>query len=198
MRLFFAAELPEDVRGHLLRLRDELERHQYGRVKWERPENLHLTLKFLGEVPDADVPALCEAVKQVAAPAPFRLQPDGWVFFPERGPVRIVAAGVGGDTGRLILLQRAVESACEAVGYPRDARAYHPHLTIGRAKDGLPHHIRGKYWQRPSGQIPSGSDELGPAFDVNEFVLMESLLRPEGPLYTPVARFPLTPTDAEP
>lgn len=191
MRLFFAIELPKDVRGQLLRLRGELERKQYGRVKWERPENLHLTLKFLGDVPDPAVPALCEAVRAARGSGPFRLRPEGWVFFPERGPVRIVAAGVGGDTDWLTLLQRDVESACEAAGYPRDARAYHAHLTIGRAKDGLPHDLRTRYGHRPGGRTPPGAGESGPAFDVTEFVLMESQLRPEGPLYTPVARFAL-------
>lgn len=191
MRLFFAVELPPDVKAHLLRLRDEFGRREHGRVKWERPENLHLTIKFLGEVPDPAVALLCDTVKQVSVPGPIRLQAAGWVLFPERGPVRIVAAGVGGDVDRLQRLHGELDSACHAAGYPREARVYKPHLTIGRAKEELSGAIRGTYCPKPSeeGRVPDA--DTGPTFDVTDFVLTESRLGRDGPVYTTVARFPL-------
>ena len=190
MRLFIAVELPEDARRHASKVRGAWEtswrarRVEEGGVRWSRLETLHITLKFLGEVDDPAVPGLCDALRTLPPIEPFRLYTEGMLLFPERGPVRVVAAGVGGDTGRLVQLHASIESACEALGYGRERREYKPHITVGRSRDGLRADVRGAQF---------GSDVTGPGplFEVSQVALMQSRLLPSGPEYTPVAHFPL-------
>jgi 2'-5' RNA ligase len=196
MRLFTAIELPASVRNHLAGLarawaenwNEELlglSHNEYPRVSWVRPENLHVTLKFLGEVPEPDVPRVCEALSDCAFSEPMRLNVDHIECLPPRGPVRVIAAGVGGDVGRLILLHREIEDACGKIGFAPESREYRPHITLARAKVPLPRHVRESLSAAGGRHVPV------PAFDVREFVLMESRLRPQGAEYLPVARFPL-------
>jgi RNA 2',3'-cyclic 3'-phosphodiesterase len=196
MRLFTAIELPAPVRNHLAGLAREwaenwgeelpgLSNGEYPRASWVRPENLHVTLKFLGEVPEPDVPRVCEALSDCASPRPMRLNVDYIECLPPRGPVRVIAAGVGGDVGRLILLHREIEDACGRIGFAPESREYRPHITLARAKVPLPRHVRESLSAAGGRHVP------GPAFDVRESVLMESRLRPQGAEYLPVARFPL-------
>jgi RNA 2',3'-cyclic 3'-phosphodiesterase len=125
MRLFTAVELPGEVREHLLRVRGELVEAAglADAVSWVKPENLHVTLKFLGEVPD---PAVGELTKLLGGVRfePMRLAADHMVFFPKRGPVRVIAAGMAGDVDKLEGLFAEVENACAAatVHTPKLAR----------------------------------------------------------------------------
>src|SRR3712207_508452 len=112
MRLFTAIELPEPVRAHLLDVRDRLhDPAEAVAVSWVKPENLHVTLKFLGEVPDAAVGGLLESLARVDV-RPIRLVADHIVYFPKRGPVRVIAAGLGGDVRELVRLYEQIEAAC--------------------------------------------------------------------------------------
>ena len=190
MRLFLAIEMPDGVREHIAGIsRDWKEAwYAYGEPRetvWVRPQNLHVTLKFLGEVADNEVPALCAALKTVESPGPASLVPERVECFPDRGPVRVIAVGIGGDDGRLVLLHGRIEVACEPLGYERERRRYRPHITLARCKRPLPSHMRAKLLEDGVRQLPA------PPFEANEFVLMESRLKPDGAEYIPLARFPL-------
>src|SRR4051812_44699269 len=185
MRLFTAIELPEPVREHLLRLRGVLAELPglSDTVSWVKPENLHVTLKFLGEVPDAEVDALGDAIAR-ADVKPMRLQVDHMVFFPQRGPVRVIAVGLAGDVERLGRVYAGIEDACAALGFEREGRAYTPHVTLGRGRHG-----RGGGELRRVREMALAEHFPGPEFVAGGFVLMRSQLNPKGAIYTPTAQF---------
>jgi len=111
-------------------------------VKWVRPEGLHLTLKFLGDVDDAREPSLRAALGQVGG-GPVSLHIEGLGAFPDFRRPRIVWAGVAPDPA-LELLQHRVEQVFAPLGFPTEARAFRPHLTLGRAgREARPHDFTG-------------------------------------------------------
>jgi 2'-5' RNA ligase len=185
MRLFLAIELPDSLRRSLYQLSTLLKRHDIPPKSFIRPENLHLTLKFLGEVVDPDVSRICEGLKQVPAPGLIRLVPDHIECLPERGPVRIISVGLGGELDRLQTLYNGIEDACERLGIRREGRRFRPHITLARLRRTLP----------PSARPLLDGISLPPsataAFTVEEFVLMQSFLEPQGARYVVVARFPI-------
>ena len=182
MRLFLAIELPSDVRDHLGRVQEAL-KPVASKASWTRVENLHLTLKFLGEVSDADAAQVCEKLKCVAVGAPIELCAAGIECFPLRGPVRVIGAAMTGDVERLGELHAQIEEACAASGFAREPRAYRPHATLARARVPMPGSSRDRMSERTRQLWP------GPRMEATEFVLMHSQLHPKGSRYTPVARF---------
>ena len=140
MRLFVALNLPEAVREALwqaaARLRDlDLP------VRWVKPDGLHLTLKFLGEVGEEREPDLIAALGRAAVPPPgsrpgsgvLNLRVHGFGAFPDPRRPRVLWAGVEAEPA-LELLQHAVEREFEPLGFPTEARPFRPHLTLGRAE----------------------------------------------------------------
>jgi 2'-5' RNA ligase len=184
MRLFFAIELPDGIRGRLAHVQDRWAAPDEHKVSWTKPENLHITVKFLGDVDDPALAKLLVAMKSLPASGPIELRTEAMEYFPNRGPIRIIAVQVGGDVGRLQRIYDALEGICEGQGFKREGRAYRPHITIGRSRDGLPGHLRHghreKRWPEPS-----------PFFIVNEIALMESHLEAGGSRYVKLAGFPV-------
>lgn len=134
MRLFIAVDVPQDVRAAVAEQAARL-RETNADVAWVKPENFHLTLKFLGETPDAQLADIQAALDLTAAArAAFDLELRGMGCFPERGVPRVV--WVGASTGRdaLAALARDVESAMEELRFPRERREFAAHLTIGRVR----------------------------------------------------------------
>lgn len=186
MRCFVAVALPPPVKSLLLRVQDALRRGDAD-VKWVEEENLHLSLKFLGEL-DEDAVSRLKGILSVEAlrwPA-MSLTYAGVGAFPERGEPRVVWAGCGGDVQTLAALAAAVERAAEQVGIPREHKPFVAHLTIGRVKSGrnVKRLLSAMQQQR---EVPLGSDL------VKEFVLYKSTLTNQGPIYEPLASFPLAP-----
>jgi 2'-5' RNA ligase len=183
MRLFIAIELPEEVRRHLDCLITALKRDsEIPSISWVKRENWHITLKFLGEVEDARSSVLQTALASVAV-EPMNLFVDRMIYFPKRGPVRVVAAGVGGDSGRLNKLQASIEATCEPLK-TREDRNYQAHITFGRSRTG----------ERGGPLISLRTLKLeslfpGPMFHVAHFVLMRSHLSNQGSKYEVVQRF---------
>src|SRR4051812_47105822 len=127
MRLFTAIELPDPVRQHLsevqARVKRLWEREPKGLppVSWTREGSLHVTLKFLGEVPDERVPQVGEALARVEFPGPaLRLHATALDAFPTRNAIRVLHARVEGDVDRLAALHAAIEQQCGAIGFPRE------------------------------------------------------------------------------
>ncbi|MFL6256134.1 MAG: RNA 2',3'-cyclic phosphodiesterase [Pyrinomonadaceae bacterium] len=184
LRLFFAVELPGEIReaaaAHAARLRHEF---PAARASWTRPESLHLTLKFLGEVEAIRLDALQHAaVTAAAALAPFALTIEGAGTFPPRGTPRVLWLGVGGDSAQLSRLQFRLDREGVYVGFPRESKPFRPHLTLARLRA----------FQRP--EVVAALSEahrrtpFGPhVFQVSDFVLMRSELGPGGSRYTPLS-----------
>jgi RNA 2',3'-cyclic 3'-phosphodiesterase len=191
MRLFLAIELPDPVRQHLADLTKDRRLENHVTSAWGDdfpisvtiPQNLHVTLKFLGEVDESAVGPLREALARVETAPPARVFVAHAELLPPRGPVRVVSVGLDGDVGRVAQLQRDVEAACAEHGFPAERRAYLPHVTLARARSPLPPDVRDGLQAYLDRLLP------GPPFDVNGFALFESKLGAGPPRYTPVARF---------
>lgn len=182
LRLFFAVGLPDDLKqqagGHAARLRRDF---PHAKAGWERPEKMHLTLKFLGDVDASRVPSLTAAAERSAAGlSPFGLTAEGAGSFPPHGAPRVLWLGLRDEAGGLALLQRRLEEECEREGFQREPRPFKPHLTLARIR------------------APQGARELADAhrrtpfgpfdFRVSELTLVRSQLGPGGSRYTPISR----------
>jgi RNA 2',3'-cyclic 3'-phosphodiesterase len=199
MRLFTAILLPDHVRHHLARTiehaQNRLDRYLTSRgysspdAKWVRSDNLHVTMKFLGELQDSELPRLCEALGAIESIPPMRLRAAHVEFLPPRGPVRIICAAVEGNTELVQLLFSSIERACEPLGIRQEGRKFHPHITLARVRQPFPAQIRG-HFPDEIGQMS------GPEFESPEFALLQSELLPSGPRYTVLARFPPTRKDS--
>lgn len=182
MRLFFAIELPDPLREHLVAVRKRLE--PTVRMAYTRPENLHLTLKFLGEVADGVVASVCAAAAALPKRDSLELQAGGLVCFPEQGKVRMAGAVVTAGPA-LSNLVDDLENACQRLGFARERRAFVPHITLARARVPLASAVRAKLAEAVAGAFP------GPKATVGQYVLMESDLSRGGATYRAVARFDL-------
>ena len=146
-------------------------------VKWVRPEGVHLTLKFLGDVDEAREPGLRDALGQVCNDTrPMTLHIEGFGVFPDFKRPRVVWAGVTPDPA-LELLQHRVEQVFSPLGFPTEAKAFRPHLTLGRAKrDARPRDFTGL--EDALGGIAFSETVVVPDVD-----LMESTLQSDGAVY---------------
>src|SRR5688572_21710103 len=117
MRLFLAIELPEDVRAHLVRVQEKLSSVLDG-AAMTRPKNLHITLKFLGQVDERGIVALSESLSKISAPA-IQLASTELECFPPRGPIRIVAARMEGSEKPLAALHTSIEQRCQYLGFEK-------------------------------------------------------------------------------
>ena len=138
VRTFIAIELTRELLDKLGDLQSRLaEDAPPGLVRWVRPQGIHLTLKFLGEIPPSRADAVAAAMEVAcAAHAPFTLQVGGLGCFPNARRPRVVWVGVQEPSGALAALQRDVERAMASLGLPPEGRRFSPHLTLGRVKGG--------------------------------------------------------------
>ena len=184
MRVFLAVDLDAEVRGRLAELEREL-RPLVRRARWVRPEALHLTLRFFGEVPAAGVEPLATSLEDAFAGLPaFALDFRGCGVFPDRGNPRVLWAGITSPPPALFELQSRTESVARALGFAPERRRFEPHLTLARFRE-------------PEREINSllGSCR-GRAFgaaQIAEAILFESHLAPAGASYERVRTYPLGP-----
>ena len=184
-RCFVAVELPEELRVRVDAALGSL-RGETRAVRWVPEQNLHLTLKFLGEVEEGRISAVTEALQSVSPTAsPFRWELSSAGFFPPGKRPRVFWLGAGEGAEPLRKLAGAVGAALRSLGFQPEDRPFQPHLTVGRVRDGG--RIEESFFRRWEGL---GGERFG-AVLVNDLVLMQSELRPEGPLYTPIARVAL-------
>jgi 2'-5' RNA ligase len=159
-------------------------RHLSKSIKWVRPENLHLTLKFLGEVEEANIPELLEKLREVTATCPpLMMKAHGTGAFPSSKRPRVIWAGLEAQEN-LMSLQSDIESALVPLGFTKEEKQFNAHLTIGRVKS-----------QRGLGKFMNKLDTYGDntfgEFTTNEVVLYKSDLKPTGAEYTAIEVFPL-------
>jgi RNA 2',3'-cyclic 3'-phosphodiesterase len=184
MRAFIAIEIPEEIKRGISAIQEQL-RKSGADAAWTRPEGVHLTLKFLGEVSEAAVPdieaALAAAVRGAGR---CRLEVSGAGAFPNGGKPRVLWIGVRGDIERLAALHASVEGALVKLGFGPEERAFSPHLTLARIKYLRP----GFSWQRALDGIRDVN--LG-GIEAAAISLMKSELRRDGAVYTELARVEL-------
>ena len=181
--MFVAIDLPDHVREHLGEVRARLER-ALPKTSYTRLPNLHITLKFLGDVDPKRVGDITESLGRIGV-SPIELTAERVECFPARGPIRIVTAAMTGTLAPLRALVDAIEQRCKFLGFEREQRAYEPHVTLARARPVLSAKMRQSADEATRDLFP------GPSFALGEFVLMDSKLSPKGSVYTPVARFPI-------
>lgn len=181
MRAFIAVDLPLEIRVELERWQNTFRGLSTG-ARWTRPEGIHLTLKFLGEIADSQVGLVTQALAALESFETFPVEIKGFGFFPDPRRPRVFWTGVVAPPD-LAQLARRVEDAMENVGFPREQRAYSPHLTLARFREARPQLALSEAAEKQSGTVLGG-------FDVREFFLFESKLNPRGAEYRKVARFP--------
>ena len=185
VRAFIAIDLPQDIR-RLLRRRIEVLKEALDdtAVRWVRPEAVHLTLRFLGETRLERVTDLKSRLENLARGEPvFSFKVGGLGCFPNMNTPRVVWLGVQEESGALLRLQRSVEDMCREIGFAAERRGFSPHLTLGRVRRGAEAEtgielarLVGAEEAEPSGRA-----------QVDEVVLFQSELRPEGAIYRRLA-----------
>jgi RNA 2',3'-cyclic 3'-phosphodiesterase len=182
-RIFIAIELPSNIRKriatHIDHLRSALPEV---RASWSRDDNLHLTLKFLGDIPITDVERLSAAASIAASKAePFEIVVEGCGAFPPRGQPKVLWIGISPEAQAPCLhLFQALEDECANAGFAREPRAFHPHLTIARIRQ-----------PQGSRQLAAMQREIGfnrQAIRVADLVVIRSELRSEGSKHTTISR----------
>lgn len=180
MRLFVALEIPTAVRENLAALIDSL-RTISKELRWVRPGNLHVTLKFLGEVAETKVGAIRTALRVVRAEQAVTLDFRGMGFFPNEKHPRVFWAGMEASAN-LKTLAADIDDAMEKQGIPREQRVFAPHLTLARfERSRLPEALRKAIAANSQGEFGS--------LRTNEFLLIQSRLKPTGAEYTTLERF---------
>lgn len=184
IRTFIAVEVAEKIRD---KLAEEVRILHAGAplVKWVKAENMHLTLRFLGDVKEDDLEELFDALAEEAAGiSSFAMEIKGIGAFPNWRHPRVVWAGCGEGADEAADLGAAVEEVCVDLGYEREKRPFRPHLTLGRVKQ--PADARGL-----EGAVAGLEDKVFGYLDVDAVVVFMSSLRRNGPVYAPMARFEL-------
>lgn len=181
LRTFIAVDLPASVRAELEKFEKDLKKAG-AQVSWVKPDRIHLTLKFLGNVSEDLIDGIKQALEEVAASTNrLRLQPSSCGAFPTLKRMRVVWVGLQGDDEPLRALVKQVESALEPLGFTPEDRPFKAHLTLGRVKGS-------RNLRSLQDALLAGRDFQAEAFDVTELVLYKSELRPEGAHYTPLFR----------
>lgn len=184
MRSFIGIRLPAAVRDAVSEALRGM-RETKGSVSWVAKGNLHLTLKFLGEIRDDRVPVVVGALEGVAAGiAPFSLGASGGGTFPGPRNPRVLWVGFREPLELVGKLHQNIENALSAAGFPREDRPFHPHITVGRVRGVLPPSWGDRFVQGLSGR------EFGDV-PVSSVALFESRLTPGGAIYSVVREFPL-------
>jgi 2'-5' RNA ligase len=200
LRAFIAIQLSDEVKRQIGSVQAELKREvsgsgrrgkavKIGKVGWTQPEGIHLTLKFLGDIQETQVEALREILHRAAASArPFTLEASGLGAFPNPRAPRVIWLGLHGsndDMAELQRLQAAVEDGVAGLGFPKEARAFTPHLTLARVRDrveaGALEPVLTAQQNRVVGEFAASSVKL-----------IKSELRPSGAVYTTLVEVPFS------
>jgi 2'-5' RNA ligase len=188
IRTFVAIELPSQIKAALSQLQSNLRTSKNASVKWVNPEGIHLTLKFLGNIDEAEVPALTKALSEaVRGVAPFSLQLGDPGAFPGNQAPRVVWVGVEGEIELLLTLHNNVDRVLTPLGFPPEKRAFSPHLTLGRVREEASPGER----RRLGENVAALKTEAKSSFKVESLSLMRSKLTREGALYSCLASFAL-------
>jgi 2'-5' RNA ligase len=184
IRAFLAIDPPGEVLRSIADIQGVLKRNIRGSISWVRPEGIHLTLKFFGNIGREDLPSIAEIVTvHAAATPPLNLHVQGLGVFPGPRRPRVLWIGMGGDTERLIALQKTIDQGLEACGFRKEERPFQAHLTLARIKS--PQGLAGI-----ERMLAERGSEVAGAFEARSLTLFKSDLTPKGAIYTVLGNFP--------
>ncbi len=175
-RTFIAIEANEEVQNSLKSVQGELEQTG-GDLNLVSPGNVHLTLRFLGDVSESRVDIIKDVINEVPKPDPFQMEVKGLGVFPEPSYIRVVWAGVSAGSEKVVSLREGLDRKLSEVDYPSDDKDFTPHFTIARVKSGR---AKDKIYS----VVEERSEKVWGSIDVTEIELKKSELTPEGPIYT--------------
>jgi 2'-5' RNA ligase len=175
IRLFIAIDFPEGVKNVLLETVAQMGQQLPNKaVRWVKPEQMHLTLRFLGDTAVSQLPDLQNQLTQLTSQHSFfRLHLNDAGAFPNRERPRVVWAGLDGDLAKLEKMQTELEDRIVALGWSREKRPFSPHVTLGRVKDAR--QVQALNWDVDLAKME---------FGVTAVRLVQSELRPSGAVYT--------------
>jgi RNA 2',3'-cyclic 3'-phosphodiesterase len=185
IRSFLAFELPKDI-GEIV-ARTSLEMRHYGLdVRWVRPANIHLTIVFMGEVDPDRLTGIEAALDPVCrGQNPFRVALKGTGVFPNRRRPNVIWIGLAGDVEEMSQFRDALQDPLASFGIEKEARAFKPHLTLGRFRRGSP---PGEGLDRALSKF---ADLESPVCALERLTLFRSDLKPDGPIYTRLKQWAL-------
>jgi RNA 2',3'-cyclic 3'-phosphodiesterase len=178
IRSFLAFELPPEIKDHVRRVSEDLKKSKLD-VRWVKPDNIHLTVVFLGDVREGDISGIAREVERVCFGFhPFDFCLKGLGIFPDRKRPRILWTGYEGDVERISSLRDVLQERLIPFEIKEEKRPFKPHLTLGRFRN--------------PGRVDPKLDEIlvrheglsSPAFQAGELILFKSELKPQGPEYT--------------
>jgi len=186
LRLFVAIPMPEAVRDEIIGVQQEMQRLvAAAAVRWTKPEQFHLTLRFLGDVSVERVPALQEAVKAVCGESPaLRLRAQGVGFFPNARAPRVIWIGINDGQGRLADLQKKIEEAVQSFAEKPAAEKFSGHITLGRIK-----FLKRPETEKLAAQAQALKDRLFGEWTADEVEIIQSRLLPMGAEHSVLAVF---------
>lgn len=176
LRLFTGIPLTRSVRDHVVSIVESLSEVLEG-VRWVPPENLHVTLKFLGPCDTKHIPDIVSAMRKASERLPISLKVGGVGGFPSQGSARVIWVGASDEQQRLEGVFAEIEKGAAKCGFPREKRRFRPHITIGRSKRGV----------RLPAELPASAEGLA-ALEVVEVALFSSELGPGGARYTVIEK----------
>lgn len=188
IRSFIAIALPGELKLALSGLQRRFKSAGSPPVKWVEPGNIHLTLKFLGDVDVADIAKITAALEAaVRGVARFNIEAGGLGVFPSMNRIQVIWVGLSGDLEKLGQLQKSIEENLKPLGFPAENRPFSPHLTLARVRD----YTRPEERQTLGKLFSATGFETKYKIEVAAVNLMKSQLTPHGPIYTKLAAIAL-------
>jgi 2'-5' RNA ligase len=183
IRAFLAIDLPIEVLNEIRSIQSGLSKTLQGMLRWVRPEAIHLTLKFFGDISGDDIVTISRVMEDhVNGTGPLALDVKTLGVFPDMNRPRVIWLGISGDVERLIRLQKSMDKKLHEIGFAKEERPFRPHLTLARIKE--PKGLIGL------AKIVENSDNYTAGhFDAGGLTLFGSQLTPKGAIYTKLAYF---------
>ena len=183
-RTFIAVEIDSPAREVMLRLLKQLASELNG-VRWTQPDQLHLTLKFVGDIDNRSLPEVCNQMRAACAGVDaFSASLKGLGAFPKQKPPRVLWVGFEEGVEQLKLINQRLETLLAGVGVPSEGRSYAPHLTLGRIN-------RGADQQQIATRMARDSESDFARFDVSDVLLIASVRERNRMLYETIDSVPL-------
>lgn len=178
-RSFLAIELTDPIIKKIEEVQKDL-KSTLAEIRWMSPEKIHLTLKFFGNIEESKIDSISKSITElIQNTTPFSLEVRGVGAFPNLRNPRVIWIGVVDREKILFTLQEAIEIQLEKIGFQREDRPFHPHLTLGRMKSS-----RGK--EELTRRLEKYKEMEFGSFQAERMILFKSDLKPSGPIYTPL------------